>query len=101
MSSLGDFFGHATVSGSSVAGSATAVQVLPASVNRTKIVFSNSSPSDDWCVRLGGTATINDYSFRVPASGNFVYEAPMHTGSISAIQAVASGFLLITVFEKI
>lgn len=90
--------GPAAVSGSVIAGSASAVQVLPENTVRTKIVLSSDSANEAWYIRLGGTATTSDYTYRVQASGNLVLEAPMHTGSVSAIQGVADGNLMVTEF---
>ena len=98
MPDLGDFFGYAKVSGTVVAGSATAVTVLPANSRRTRVIFSNKS-GGAWFIKFGGTATIGDYSVVVAGDSNYVHNAPIHSGTFSAIQAVATGSLMVTEFS--
>jgi len=100
MPHIGDYIGPANVSGTVVGGSSLPVELLPANSSRTKIVLSNSGATEAWLVRLGGDATLTDYTYRIAPSGNLVLEAPIHTGSVSGVQAAADGAIMVTEFGR-
>ncbi|MHA1951893.1 MAG: hypothetical protein ACW987_18760, partial [Candidatus Thorarchaeota archaeon] len=80
-----------------------AFQLLPANPGRTKIVVSADSANEAFFLKLGPTQSlsVSDYTYRIPASGNLVIEAPMYTGIVSVVQGAADGNIMVTEFSKL
>lgn len=92
-----DQLGSSTASLSSVASSATSVQLLAANSSRRRTMIVNDSASATLYVKFGTTASSSDYTFKLNPGD--MYESPtqpVYTGRIDGIWSAAVGNARIT-----
>ena len=95
---LGDFFGHAQVSGTIVTGS-TNVRVLPANAGRVKTIFQSHSLGA-WFIKFGDDVSITDFTVKLASGSRYVAATPgVHSGTYSVVQGSGSGPLYVTEFS--
>ena len=107
MRQSGSGFGERTISASfvppsassatvtSVAGSATSVQLLAANGNRKGALFVNDSTSDCY-LKYGTTASSSSYTVKIAAGAFYNMPTPTFTGIIECIWDSAAGNMVIT-----
>ncbi len=80
---------------STVAASATSVEVLAANPARKGVMLMNDSNAVVY-IALAATASVTAFSFKLPGGALYENEIPNYTGVISAIWANANGSLRVT-----
>ncbi len=84
-----------TAATSSVASSATTVQILASTAGRFQATFFNESTATCY-LKLGTTASLTDYTVQIAPSGYYELPYPTYTGRIDAIWNSANGSLRVT-----
>lgn len=87
--------GARQVDHAAISASASVVSLLAAARGRTGVEFDNTTSSSDLVVKVGGTATLSDYTWRVPAS-SIRYVDTNDERSMTGIWSAASGAVKIT-----
>lgn len=78
-----------------VPASTTSVPVLPANTARKGLMLYNDTMKACF-IKLGASASLADYSFKMPAGSLYESESISYVGEISAIFEVATGSLRVT-----
>lgn len=84
-----------TATVTSVAGSASSVQLLASTAGRKMATFYNESTATLF-LKLGTTASNTSYTVQIPPSGYYELPRPTYTGRIDGIWASAAGNVRIT-----
>lgn len=92
---IGDFLGPADSKTVAVTGTTTSEVAVAKNPQRTKLMF-QSHTSETWYVRFGGTVAVDDHTLQLASGAFVVVEAPIYTGSITMMQASASGPCMVT-----
>lgn len=79
----------------SVASSASSVNLLASNANRRKAMFFNDSTQIAY-IKFGTTASTTSYTVKVLAGGYYEVPTPVYTGAIDCIWAAANGNMRIT-----